>query len=285
MPNHKQYYKANHKQNPIPAIFIFYIICFTFRVLEYFFIRTDQSVIGEAFIHKLAGIFLLAAALPFFRYSWSEIGFTGKNGIPGLLSGTLLGTVVFTAGYGAEILLQQAAGAPPVLKLYVTSYSISGNRWMGSGLLFLLICIAGNIMNVIMEEGVFRGLFVRLWEEKHSFPAACLLSSLLFGIWHVIQPLRNVLDGNQSLSGAFIAGLVLVFTSTLLGIQFCMLLKLTGSLWAGIAAHFINNTTVNLLHVVTASGADELLTIRITIAQTLSFFIVLFLFIVRKKKK
>lgn len=274
----------NYKRSPISIILIFYTICFAFRAIEYFLFRTDQSVIGEAFIHKLAGILLLAAALPFFRYSWAEIGFSSKKVISNILLGTLLGAVVFTAGYGTEILMQSAAGDFAGLKFYVSSYSVLGNRGMENGLLFLLICVAGNMINVVMEEGVFRGLFVRLSKEKYSFPAACLLSSVLFGIWHIMQPLRNVIDGSQSMTGAFMAGLVLVITSTLLGVQYCMLFRLTGSLWAGMAAHFMNNTTVNLLHVVTASGVDELLTVRITIAQTLSFLIVLFLYIFRKKR-
>ncbi len=275
----------NYKRTPILIVFIFYAICFSLRAIEYFLFRTDQSIIGEAFIHKLAGIFLLAAALPFFRYSWSEIGFSPKKVFPNILLGTLLGAGVFTAGYGIEILMQSAEGNFPAFKFYVTSYSILGNRGMENGLLFLFICVAGNIINVIMEEGVFRGLFVRLSEEKYSFAVACMLSSILFGIWHIMQPLRNVIDGNQSMAGAFMAGLLLVVTSTLLGIQYCMLFKLTGSLWAGMAAHFVNNTTANLLHVVTASGVDELLTIRIAIAQTISFILVLFFYLSRNRKK
>ncbi|WP_349944364.1 CPBP family intramembrane glutamic endopeptidase [Lacrimispora sp. BS-2] len=274
----------NYKRNPIPIIFMFYAICFIFRVIEYFIFRTDQSMIGEAFIHKLTGILLLAAVIPFFRYSWSEIGFSPKNTFRNILLGTLLGAVVFTAGYGIEILMQSISGNFSGLKFYVTSYSTLGNRGMESSILFIIICIAGNMINVIMEEGVFRGLFVRLAEEKYSFPAACILSSVLFGIWHIMQPLRNVIDGNQSMAGALMAGLMLVATSTLLGIQYCMLFKLTGSLWAGMAAHFVNNTTVNLLHVATASGEDELLTVRIAIAQTLSFLIVLFFYIYRNKR-
>ncbi|WP_313579585.1 CPBP family intramembrane glutamic endopeptidase [Lacrimispora sp.] len=275
----------DYKRNPIPIILMLYAICFAFRTIEYFIFRTDQSMIGEAFIHKLAGILLLVFSIPFFRYSWTEVGFSPEKALRTMLLGALLGAVVFTAGYGIEIIIQLSTGNFSGLKFYVTSYSVLGNRGMQSGILFIIICIAGNIINVIMEEGVFRGLLVRLAEEKYSFPAACILSSVLFGVWHIMQPLRNVIDGNQSMAGAFMAGLILVVTSTLLGIQYCMLYKLTGSLWAGMAAHFVNNTTANLLHVVSDSGVDELLTVRITIAQTLSFLIVLFFYISCNRKK
>ena len=97
--------------------------------------------------------------------------------------------------------------------------------------------------------------------------------------------MRNVFDGEQSLNGAIMSALLLIVTSMLLGVQYCMLLKLTGSLWAGMAAHFVNNTIINLLHVSTNSGADELQFIRIAIAQTLSFIIVLIFFLFQRFRK
>jgi hypothetical protein len=52
-----------------------------------------------------------------------------------------------------------------------------------------------------------------------------------------------------------------------------------GGLWAGMAVHFVNNASVNLLHVTTVSGADELQTLRIAIAQTLICMVALALVI------
>lgn len=269
----------NAKQQPVRFVLLFFAVCFVFRIIEYMFIRTDQGIIGEAFIHKLIGIFMLAMAVKLLQYAWADIGLRAQQIIRHIFLGLLLGGVVFTVAYVTEILMQMFAGNTPTLQFYVTSYAIQGNRGMQDGTIFILMCIVGNIINVVMEEGVFRGLFLRLMEEKYSFAKACIFSSVLFGVWHIAQPLRNAIDGTQSLMGAIMSGLLLVVTSTLLGIQYSMLYKITGSLWAGMAAHFVNNAIINLLHVVTTAGVDELQTVRITIAQTLSFIIVLIFFL------
>ena len=48
------------------------------------------------------------------------------------------------------------------------------------------------------------------------------------------------------------------------------------------ADHFVNNTIVNLLHIESSTGTDEMMFLRITVAQTISFLIVLFIFLERK---
>lgn len=276
---------TNIKKHPIRFILLFYFVCFLFRAVEYLVIRTDQSIIGEAFIHKLIGIGLLIAAIRLLQYKWSDIGFQAKRAVKGICLGLLFGGIVFAIAYCTEMAMQISAGNNPSLQFYITSYAIQGNRVMQDGTLFILICVMGNIINVIMEEGVFRGLFIRAAEEKYSFTKACLLASFLFGIWHIAQPIRNILDGEQSPIGALMMGLMLVGTSMLGGIQYAMLYKVTGALWVGMAAHFVNNTIVNLLHVVTVSGVDELQAIRITIAQTLSFIAVLIIFFKKRKNR
>lgn len=273
------------KQRPVLFILVFFLVCFLFRAIEYLIIRTDQSVVGEAFIHKLIGIFLLALVLRMLEYKWADIGFRAEQATRGIFLGLLLGGFVFAVAYGTEIIMQTMAGKAPSLQIYVTSYAIQGNRSMQVGGVFFLICVVGNMINVIMEEGVFRGLFIKVASEKYSFAKACIVASVLFGIWHIAQPVRNVLDGTQSVMGACMSGLLLVVTSTLLGIQYSILFKMTGSLWAGMAAHFVNNAIVNMLHIATVTGTDEMQVFRIAIAQALSFIIVLAFFLVRQHNK
>lgn len=168
--------------NSMKFIVVIYLICFIFRVIEYMFIRTDKTIFGEAFIHKLAGILVLVLALRSFSFKWTEIGFSSKGVVKNLYYGILLGAIVFIIAYGIELWIQVARNNNPSLQIYVTSYAIDGNRGKQVGLLFFAFCIIGNIINVVMEEGIFRGLFIKLAETIYSFIIAVVLSSILFGI-------------------------------------------------------------------------------------------------------
>ena len=73
--------------------------------------------------------------------------------------------------------------------------------------------------------------------------------------------------------------LILIGSSTLIVLKYAMLAKITGSLFAGMADHFVNNTIINILHVISISEIDQLQTVRISIAQTVSFVIVLIIYL------
>lgn len=270
--------KKDNYIHPMLLVLIIYLICFSFRAFEYLLLRTDQSMFGEAFIHKLLGILVLGIALQYVLFQWSEIGFTKHAVVKNILYGLLLGATVYLIAYGAEFFMQMWRSCSPSFKIYVTSYAIDGNQGMQTGILFFLFCIIGNIINVVMEEGIFRGLFVRLLEAKNSFIKAMIISSVLFGFWHIAAPVRSLLDGEISPMGTLLTAIILLLTTGITGAKFCLLTKITGSLWMSMADHFFNNTIINLLHITTISGSDQLQVIRISVAQTLSFFIVLIIY-------
>ena len=260
---------------PIKFILLFFAIALIARIADSLLLRTDESIIGELFAHKLFGIALMGLAIYHLNIKWRDIGFNSSRFGKGVLIGLGLGVPVYAIAYTTEYIVEFVAGDAPLLQFFTTSYNVTGNTGMQSGVLFVLICIVGNIINVIMEDGVFRGLFLRITEDKFSVIKSMLFSSTLFGIWHSIMPLRNYLSGEQSAGGAIMSALMFVLTSFIFGVVLCLLCKLEGSLWAGMTIHFINNASVNLLHIVTSSGTDTMQIVRITIAQTILFIIVI----------
>ncbi|MBP5325095.1 MAG: CPBP family intramembrane metalloprotease [Pseudobutyrivibrio sp.] len=267
----------NHKtiKNPLFMVFTIYIFYYLLHLLEYFVLRTDQTWVGEAIIHKLLGILILVLIACRLRISKDEIGFKSGKHLLYILLGLAFGLGVFFIAYGAEILLSINSGNFNSLQLYVSAYAIDSNIGNRTELIFFIICIIGNVVNVIMEEGNFRGLFLRILETKYSFAKSTAISAILFGFWHVAGPIRNYVDGEQSLGGTIFTAVFMLVVSALVGLKFTMLTRITGSLYMSMSDHFVNNTIVNILHVVSNTGADELMTVRVSIAQTISFLLVL----------
>ena len=221
----------NTKRKALSVVLIIYLICFMFRILEYFILRTDRTFWGEAFIHKLIGIAVLFVVIKLFNFTFKEIGFAKGKTILCISKGLAFGLVIFVLAYLAEILVLALHGNFKTLALYVSAYSVDGNIGHQTALVFFAFCIIGNIINVVMEEGMFRGLFPKLLEHKYTFIISALIASVLFGIWHIMAPIRDYYDGTMSMSGFIANSVMLVITSALVGFKFAMITKLTGNLY------------------------------------------------------
>ena len=263
-----------------------YCVLMIFRLIEYFYIRTDETFFGESFLHKLVGILLVGIVLHSLKWKWNKVGFGTFGVLKKVLGGIFLGIFVYSVAYGAEWYFLFSQGEEPLLEWYAVAYSLTDSPVRQIGPLFFLLCIFMNVINVIMEEGCFRGVFLKLGEMKFSsFWKANFLSGALFGLWHFVMAWRGYIDGGLELNQAIILGGIAVGSSFLMGLKWGMLANITGSLWAGMADHFVNNTIINLLHVETSGGSDEFLMLRISIAQTLSFVIILIFYLKKSKKK
>ena len=276
----------NTKLKTILAVLIIYVICFAFRALEYFVIRTDRTFFGEAFIHKLIGIGIMIAAVFIFHYRFEDIGFkTGKSFFD-ILKGLIFGIAVFTVAYGTEIIILAASNNLQAVEFYVTAYSVDAGTEVKRTGIFFLVCAIGNVINVLMEEGVFRGLFQKMLSDKYKWLIAGIIASVLFGLWHIMAPLRSLIEGNKTVGGFIGESAMLIGTSALVGFKFVLMGKITGNLYMGMGDHFVNNTIVNILHVINKENeADQLQVIRISIAQSVSFIAVLIWFFIDKKLK
>lgn len=270
---------SNKKEPILSAVIIIYCLCFVFRLIEYFVLRTDETFWGEAFVHKLIGIVILIIAVRHYDFKPAEMGFTKNRALYSLMGGLAFGLLVFLPAYLVEIIITIMQDKFKALDLYVSAYSVNGAIGNQTGFLFFVICIVGNIINVIMEEGIFRGLFQKILEKKYSFILAAVIGSCFFGLWHIIAPARSYYDGTMSFNGLMANAVLLAVTSGLVGFEFALMTKLTSNLYMAMGYHFINNTIVNMLHVVSSTGTDEFMVMRIMIAQSVSFVTILIWYI------
>ena len=161
------------------------------RFVEYFLIETDKTAIGENVLHKVVGIIFLALALKKINLTWRDIGFQRNGFVSGILKGLLLGTVCFAVSFGLELAISVLQGNPAHLEIYISSFTLTGSQIKNTDFVFFLLCVLFNIINVWMEEGVFRGLFIKILSETKPFMQANYIAAFLFGVWHIVIQKRR----------------------------------------------------------------------------------------------
>jgi CAAX amino terminal protease family. len=254
---------------------ILFAVCLMVHTIEVMFIRTDETVFAECFINKVFGITALFWVLSRLKMNWRDIGFKKEAFLSSTAKGIGICAGSYLAAFAAEFIILAAQGRPAHLEFFVTGFSLTGSTVKLTGAGFVLMCIFFNIINVWMEEGVFRGFFIKYISCGHDRKKALYISSLLFGLWHLVTPVRSLLDGDMSSTEFAVMSVGYVVLSMLMGIKWGLLYQMSGNIWIGMADHFFNNCVVtNLLHVVTADGVDEMQIIRVITGELISFIAV-----------
>ena len=268
--------ERNIKCKPTNLCIIIFMLCLSVRFVEYFLIETDKTAIGENVFHKVVGIIILAVILKGSNFTWSDIGFQRNSFAGSILKGLLLGSVCFAISYGLELAIFILQGNPAHLEMYISSFSLTGSQTKNTNFVFFLLCVLFNIINVWMEEGVFRGLFIKTFSEAKPFMQANFIAAFLFGIWHIVMPIRSYVNGEMPFAAMVLMGIGYIILAGIMGIKWGLLYRITGNIWVGLGDHLFNNTVAaNMLHVVSLKGADELQIVRIMAAQIISFAFVL----------
>ena len=277
--------ERNIKCKPTNLCMIIFTFCLSVRFVEYFLVETDKTAIGENVLHKAVGIILLALVLKKVNLTWADIGFQKNGLVSGILKGLLLGSVCFAVSFGLELAISVLQGNPAHLEIYISSFTLTGSQIKNTDFVFFLLCVLFNVINVWMEEGVFRGLFLKMLSKTKPFMQANFIAAFLFGIWHIVMPIRSYVDGEMPFVAMTLMSIGYIILAGIMGIKWGLLTRITGNIWAGIGDHLFNNTVVtNMLHVVSQNGADELQIVRIMAAQIISFAFVLVRYYCRNRK-
>ena len=263
---------------PIKSCVFIFLILLLVHAFEAIALRMDQTIFAENFINKIFGIVLLFVLLKQLHWDISTRGFKKYGLVKTILKGFALALFSFFIAYTIECSILYFQEKKIYLGFFITGFSLTGVGSIQTGIGFVFINIFFNIINVIMEEGTFRGLFYQLINTRYSLKTALFIQALLFGIWHIVTPLHNWIDGEISGMGFVSLSIGYIILAGMMGVKWGLLYRMTGNLYAGMADHFFNNCiATNLLHVVSNTGIDEYMIFRILIAQIFSFAIVVFL--------
>jgi CAAX protease family protein len=187
-------------------------------------------VVGPVCVAGLTAIARLAGL------SWQDLGLGPGTWRPGLK---------WAAGEIAIVGLVLAAAAA----LPLTREAFRDARYRldwGSALLTALVLIP--IGTVLVEEVAFRGVLWGLLREVKGTKTATVVSSALFGVWHVL-PSLGLATNNEAITGTVGRGrsaqtatvLVTVLFTALSGVVFCEVRRRSGSILASAGLHWATN--------------------------------------------
>lgn len=280
-----------NKKAIVCSMAVMFIICFVIKDIEFLFIKTDSTFIGENVICKIVCIIATAITTYKLGYKLSDIGFKNTSVLRYAFSGLGLGIVTFALSYGVEILILTIRGGNPRLAVYITNFGLTGaTNEMSLSVTAVVICMLGNIINVLAEEGLFRGLILKVLSDNWGFRIGNYTQAFLFGVWHIISCVVGVKDGSMTIGMAIVFAVGYVILAGILAVEWGICVNMTGVLWVGMFEHFFNNFTSNVLHVLSIGDggiieADNLQILRIVLSNILSLIIVLFIYMRKKIKK
>jgi membrane protease YdiL (CAAX protease family) len=110
------------------------------------------------------------------------------------------------------------------------------------------ILVSVPLGTVLLEELAFRGSLLALLRRLGSTTRAVVVSSVLFGLWHIAPAIGTAGDNSalpgtsQSGSGLAVAVVGTVIATTIAGVVFCWLRLRSGSLVAPMLGHIATNS-------------------------------------------
>ncbi len=168
--------------------------------------------------------------------TWQELGFDPGRVVTGLVLGLAVVVMVAGAVAGAPSLAQVV---PPLRRLLTDrrATGLSGTRLAYDTLVRVPLGTA------VCEEVFFRGVLFAAMLDTGSVTGAVVVSSTLFGLWHVGPTLATLRENDSALAAAqrtlAVAGAV--GATTIGGVAFCLLRLISGSLSTPVLAHWACN--------------------------------------------
>jgi CAAX protease family protein len=168
----------------------------------------------------------------------------GTRGDVGLGAGTLRRGALWALALIGVVALAYLTGAllPPARTLFADRRTAH----LAGGELALRMFVDVPLGTVLLEEYGFRGVLYGLLRRFRGTPAATVLSSLLFGLWHILPSLHLAAQKPALTSatghppgGAVLTGTVLFTAAS--GVLFCELRRRSDSLLAPMGLHWATN--------------------------------------------
>jgi membrane protease YdiL (CAAX protease family) len=198
-------------EKPIVTGLVLLAIAFVFKWVDTFVLRLDERL-GEAILCKALGFVMVIVFVWVCGRKLRDIGLHSRQLGLSLLIGIVITVVAMIVSYVVEFVVQLPKQPAVHFEAIDPKAGVTG------GLGFVLWMLFCNIVNSFMEEGLFRGVMIRLFRVKLSFSWTNTLQAFLFAIWHLPWVAKWIQTGQiEAHGGLFFATLSQFLPMLLIG--------------------------------------------------------------------
>ncbi len=213
----------------IIGLFLFFLV---FKMLDIFWLTLDEEW-GDILLSKSFSVVLIIFLLLFMGKTFFDIGIKREH---------FFYNVFFSLSFVVCSIIS--------MRFVYTLVAWDFTAWdiFDVSLTFLYLTFVTNIVNVMMEESLFRGIFLRLSLDasKNHFWRANLLQAFFFGIWHFPTPVKEYVLGEMVLAETIMYMCVLCTLSFAVALPWGYYYYKTSSIVPSLIWHLFWNSTLGI---------------------------------------
>ncbi len=221
-------------QKPINLALLFLFISVIVRLTDIFLFNLDLTPLN-ILPSKVIPLILLVAYVASTYRTLAPLGLHMRLIGQSIALGIMIFSVYWVFPFFLEVGITTIIQLFPIVGLNVLP------------LFFLTYIVVFFIINSFMEEGLFRGLMQRTFMTKTTVLKANLIQAIIFGLWHLVWPIKQLITGLMPPLIAFFYALWYVGFTFGFGIVTGYMFQKTSNLIGPIVLHTLWNTAEMLV--------------------------------------
>jgi len=247
-PFQAEQYNTRFLARSIVIALVLFLMVVVLRYAEVF-VPGLNALPDKSIVSKVLGFILVLVYLRVLRKPIGSIGLHSRNFNKAFLIGGFSLLILYAALYAFQFYRLSIPGESPQLVFA----AINKQTGVIGGPAFTWFYLFGQIVNALMEEGIFRGVMLPHLMRRFRFWQANVLQAFLFGLAHLVWPLSSWVRGLATTEEAIAEAVSLMIATTVGGLVFGYLYYRTDSLWTSWFAHLIDNVIGLFFHIQIAS--------------------------------
>lgn len=256
------------REKRFTVVFLLTAAIMAVQITDVFFIKSNETIIGDTVVARILGLIMLVAASKMLRFNLKRRCLNSFGCVFELLYGVGFSLAPIVVIYAAEFIYFKLKGF-----YHEVSISLNPPNSAGGGVLIsLTVYIVALLINVFFKE-LYRGFMLNQLCRKFGANKSNFIQAVIFTLMSGIVAIKALFDGKfENCAAAYVAITVTASALTVLisSLRWGYYYKVNGSVWMAVADHFVNMVITTSVYFSNDRLPDKWLLVTALVIQIIS---------------